>query len=509
MISKGGESCSSVNIVVPVMYSNDVMISKGGESCSSVNIVVPVMYSNDVMISKGGESCSSVNIVVPVMYSNDVMISNGGESCSSVKIVVPIVTRQFLETLTKKLYMEASFSLSENQPPGKLKPILNNKPTTQKVSAMFESGCDGTCFPNLKLTLTSKPEVIIFGRTVEIDIQLKVTNSDDQSHGTRFIILTSNNTDYLGFYQPQNEGTELGTCIDQMNASVVYCGLNKTFFQQQVGLFNLRYNVSRHRLTDQNIDAYHITRSVVYTVNVSSTSPDLDWSDNNRQLEVPIQYVSEIQLTGISDPEQRRLSAISSIEFFHTYHVYNMGPSPMSIAVVRVCLPVLSTQVLEVRSCDTVDETMNVIYDVTIKQVDPEETIQIEFKVILQESDLIFDKVSAILFKSTGEVITTSRRDYTIKSLNATFQVTSEIFPKDFAAETGRISLWIIIGGCFGGLALLVILGVVLWKVGFFQRKKKDDMNKWKRQSGYYASRNSQYVDHVPRQSNMVNSVHW
>ncbi|XP_052096255.1 integrin alpha-9-like isoform X3 [Mytilus californianus] len=529
---------------------NDVMISKGGESCSSVNLVVPVMYSNEVMISKGGESCSSVNIVVPVMYSNDVMISKGGESGSSVNIVVPIVTRQFLETLTKKLYLAASFSLSENQPPGKLKPILNNKPTTQKVSAMFESGCDGTCYPNLKLTLTSKPEVIIFGRTVEIDIQLKVTNSDDQSHGTRFIILTSNNTDYLGFYQPQNEGTELGTCIDQMNASIVYCNLNKTFFQQQVGLFNLRYNVSRHRLTDQYIDAYHITRSVVYTVNVSSTSPDFDWSDNNRQLEVPIQYVSEIQLTGISDPEQRRLSAISSIEFFHTYYVYNMGPSPMSIAVVRVCLPVLSTQVLEVRvksksdkttwnvdengrkidkmhegethisqkkkkptfgeiSCDTVDETMNVIYDVTIKQVDPDETIQIEFKVVLQESDLIFDKVSAILFKSTGEVITTSRRDYTIKSSNATFQVTSEIFPKDFAAETGRISLWIIIGGCLGGLALLVILGVVLWKVGFFQRKKKDDMNKWKRQSGYYASRNSQYVDHVPRQSDMVNSVHW
>lgn len=163
---------------------------------------------------------------------------------------------------------------------------------------MFESGCNGTCYPNLKLTLTSRPNVIIFGKTVEIDIQLKVTNSDDQSHGTRFIILASNNTDYLGFYQPQNQGTELGTCIDPMNVSVVYCDLDKSLFQQQVGLFNLRYNVSKHRLTDQNIDVYHATKSVVYAVNVSSTSSDLDWSDNNRQLEVPIQYISEIQLTG-------------------------------------------------------------------------------------------------------------------------------------------------------------------------------------------------------------------
>lgn len=37
---------------------------------------------------------------------------------------------------------------------------------------------------------------------------------------------------------------------------------------------------------------------------------------------------------------------------------------------------------------------MNVIYDVTITQLDLEETVEIDFHVVLQKSDLIFDKVS-------------------------------------------------------------------------------------------------------------------
>ena len=46
------------------------------------------------------------------------------------------------------------------------------------------------------------------------------------------------------------------------------------------------------------------------------------------------------------------------------------------------------------QSCGTVDESMNVIYDVTITQLDLEQTVEIDFHVVLQKSDLIFDKVS-------------------------------------------------------------------------------------------------------------------
>ena len=45
------------------------------------------------------------------------------------------------------------------------------------------------------------------------------------------------------------------------------------------------------------------------------------------------------------------------------------------------------------------------------------------------------------------------------------FQVTTEIFPEVIPVLTDEINIWIIIGGCVGGVVLLIAVGVLLWKV--------------------------------------------
>lgn len=53
------------------------------------------------------------------------------------------------------------------------------------------------------------------------------------------------------------------------------------------------------------------------------------------------------------------------------------------------------------------------------------------------------------------------------------------------ASVVTEISIWIIIGSILGAVILLIIVVVVLWKVGFFKRKKHSKVEKWKQESMY------------------------
>lgn len=169
--------------------------------------------------------------------------------------------------------------------------------------AHFSSGCNGTCRPDLKLDVTSDPQDIIYGSTVEIIVKLKVINIDEPSHGTRITIYTSENTQYLGFYQPQGFVTELGYCnqeLDQNNKTVIYCDLQqKSLYQQQQWMLNVRFNVSRDTLDGENIYVYDVDRNVKLDVAATSTSNDKDMSDNRVKLTVPVKMHSELELSGL------------------------------------------------------------------------------------------------------------------------------------------------------------------------------------------------------------------
>ena len=73
----------------------------------------------------------------------------------------------------------------------------------------------------------------------------------------------------------------------------------------------------------------------------------------------------------------------------------------------------------------------------------------------------------------------------------------SYVYPANIQDTSEAINLWVIVGSVIGALVVFVVLGVILWKCGFFKREKKDKLEKWKRQSNFYENRKTQRLSRI------------
>lgn len=144
-------------------------------------------------------------------------------------------------------------------------------------------------------------EIIKLGETNEILVQVRVINTGDLSHGSQISIKTSNNTKYIGFFQPQNEPTEPVLCKDikdNNNVSTVICQLRSTLFQQQQAIFSARFAVSRELLIGEHSTLGAFNQKISFSVEAETTSSDDNPSDNIQTLTATVKLQSLVQLKG-------------------------------------------------------------------------------------------------------------------------------------------------------------------------------------------------------------------
>ncbi|XP_052096245.1 integrin alpha-4-like isoform X3 [Mytilus californianus] len=120
-------------------------------------------------------------------------------------------------------------------------------------------------------------------------------------------------------------------------------------------------------------------------------------------------------------------------------------------------------------SCNTVDSSKWAIIEIKIDLLEKDETEAFDVFVNISEDSLSFTKVSGIVYKSIATLKSeNNNRQLIVATNSSSIEVPSEIFPTEVTVESEKINLWIIIGSSVGGLVLLVLLGVGLWKVGMF-----------------------------------------
>ncbi|CAC5386518.1 ITGA4 [Mytilus coruscus] len=222
------------------------------------------------------------------------------------------------------------------------------------------------------------------------------------------------------------------------------------------------------------------------TIQVFENSPRISWRVIRFLGEM--MYKPERQLpTTSTTPQTQTFFSTSTLPARHT-----VNPSRKRRETsLRQTKEQQSKRTIKEISCRTVDPSKRAIIEIKIDLLEKDETDTFAVLVNISEDSLSFTKVSAIVYKSKGTVQSKNDNRQLIVAVNTSYEVPSEIFPREVRLESERVNIWIIVGGCVGGLLLLILVGICLWKCGFFKRKKKDHIQKWKRQSGYYAKRQS------------------
>ncbi|XP_071161717.1 integrin alpha-4-like [Mytilus edulis] len=480
------------------------------------------------------------------------------KSCMEYFAIVTALDRQFFATLEEELVMETTYRLSDSPILGEVQPVLDNDITTNRDSANFSTGCNGTCHPDLRIESTIYPQEIILGATSEVEVTVKVTNKGDLSHGTRIKINMSDNTRYFGFSQPTNKVNKPVDCrniVYENKESHVQCDLRNTLLQRQIVIMNARFIVSRDLLIKDGESLGNFEQQLVFNTSVKATSTDMDISDNSWKLIASVKLHVSVLLNGISRPDQLTITEKEIVRFVHTYGIKNEGPSPLYNGSISICVPVISDdgitmmtkemiqisghsskitwrvvrfageivnekstqsrrrrkteQMLKEITCHTVDSSKRAIIEIKIDLLEKDEIDTFDVIVNILKESLNFTKVAGVVYKSFATLKSENNNRQFITVTNSSItEVSSEIFPTEVTVDTvesKQISIWISIGsgvvGLVAGLLLLVILALILRKFGFFKRQKKEVVEEWKRKSNYYEKSKSERISKLAPES--------
>lgn len=481
-----------------------------------------------------------------ILVRDNRMIRKRVETCDNVFARVSSADRQFFSSIEDEVKMTMTYTLSDGSASTQVLPVLNpNSLTSFTTVAHFQTGCTGLCEPNLQVTMTTMPPRIIIGQTNDLVITITLINTNEPAFAPSVVIKFSSNTQFVTFRPLLEEGSVRVVCSKGAENNTVLCNCGNQLLQHQIAAFRLNFDVSRSILQQGVFNTTDIPLNVeVTSTAIVQSGLDDNHEDNTASVVVPVEFKAAVEINGIGTPEQAFISEeTDTLTFTHSYDVYNTGPSPMISSELYIGLPlynsyqkmILSWTDIQIDSGDlttncTVMPPMNesirsdsdsdgnldvetenrikkmicndinngdcLIVRCLISVLDVGGSTQIDIKFDLDASLITFTKESAHYYITTGHIFPADT-DIPFSLLkNVSTQVTSELYPAVATSEDVEpVNLWIIIGAVSGGVVLLIIIGVVLWKCGFFNRAKKEQIDEFKRKSNYYEKRKTQRLE--------------
>ncbi|CAO1409381.1 unnamed protein product [Diamesa serratosioi] len=420
--------------------------------------------------------------------------------------------------------------------------ILNNIPTTgndfcdncvtfdSKETATasnkvaFITGCrESRCKSNLTLvgSLINVEQPYIMGTTKTISIEYDITNTGENAYLTQLMILIPTNVTQFTKILPN--------CKLSNHNSLLTCSImdGRPILKDNTRKLSITLEMSRIQGSSLKINA-----------SVTCAGMNLNEKYNSIENEIKLKQFSVIDMTSISSDSDISLDDILGIkEINYNYRIVNSGPS--NVNVMRIVIPVpikylakpnndleiidlskssisweydnnkLEVQMLDRKTNETAvyytDETL----DQNVLNLKTNETIYLDCS-NPSETTCINVQINVHNFKSGNEPL-----DINIK-LELNLDNIDQIFDlkKDFQAflykinakiqrigdETMKISIrnpstiitpshyikyliLIIVVSIICGILLFVLVAFILYKLGFFKRKKKEEIKQYRRES--------------------------
>ncbi|GCB72625.1 hypothetical protein scyTo_0002100 [Scyliorhinus torazame] len=356
------------------------------------------------------------------------------------------------------------------------------------LSFWSDCGEDEHCVPDLVLRARADISgsrqfpftVVNTRRRISLDAWLE--NKRENAYSTILNVTFSRNLQFATLV-PKDDAEVKIDCnnLDRWPNNKVCTVAYPVFRSQSKVAFRMEFEFNRFIFLD-NVD-------IRLTASSDSEEGEETLHDNSYHLYVPVEYEADLLLTRDSSPDRYDLKSYDELEvngdldppFNFTFKLQNLGPFTVVHLLVKVTIPTRTkgnTLLLALTNNSTSPDASNskftlLMCDVKNLKTNEEYTIHISGRILT-------DSLMALKFRSL-KLITTATLD--IREPNAMFpkkeaksrQITLQM-NKQYQSE---VSIWIIIGSLLGGLLLLALLTLALWKLGFFQsayRKRKASM---------------------------------
>lgn len=480
-----------------------------------------------------------------------ILIPASGAVCKTIFGRVQTLTREFYRVIGQNVVFSLNQSLSETQSVGEITPILNIGSDKEKLATVrFQRECENECMVDLSIDIKSSKAITV-GENNEENVEVEVHNKGDTSYASSLYINTSNNTAVLGIQLLQGS-KQLECVIANVSDVGLRCDVVQPLRRGNIVHFMLRLDTSLPVLLPsgwiQDLDsAINISGRVIST---ALASKEIDNGNNGQTIQVPVQVQSDVQMSGASQPEQRK-SQNTDVDIVHMYEIYNAGPSQLPVTEAVFYIPVKSQSGLALieksklkAKSENIDVKCTVTYDTKLNGSSMQTTtsnpstvtrpprsrslttndrtstnitcknyecariqcnlpeiivngrINIKIEFTITEGNLDFKTTDvSISFRSDGTLYQPRHiRMVPWQSGKITSQVQTTFFPEVISPSTTKLNIGIIIGGCIGGLVPFIILGIILWKCGFFKREKQKEAQELKRQSMAIQKRRTQMM---------------
>ncbi|KAJ8911157.1 hypothetical protein NQ315_008342 [Exocentrus adspersus] len=408
-------------------------------------------------------------------------------------------------------------------------PILN-KTSVKSFEATFQKECgdDDICESNLVLSITTNLKKNVDGsyKVDKVDedfiLETSVSNLNEPAYEAKLFIVHPSALSYIALKTDKDDRINIKCSVT--NETLVICDLGNPFHGNQSINLNLRFELIK-ATKEQKLDL---------RVFVNSTSRELS-KQTSQTLVAILQKIAEFHISGkgtsnliyggkvIGESAMKNLEDIGA-RVTHKYQIDNNGQWDLPDVKVIIRWPIQvspgpgmesrpgkwllyleSVPVLSVRENETFHSRRKrdinyvvptqtterggkkheiVIMDCitgtakcveiicSVKDLKKGNSAYVDIKSRIWNSTLVEDysKVDWVMIKSNLEVEITDK-SFNISSESVPqFSAVTIAYPEIVLGE--RLNWWIIGGAVLAGLVLLILLVVILYKCGFFKRKR-------------------------------------
>lgn len=439
----------------------------------------------------------------------DYLLNGTGTTCKNFTGQVEDVGPIFFIFLNEPMVFSVNLSLSGTTQDTAVLPILSHTaPVSHINNVTFKTFCsrDEHCQPHLSGNLSISDDK--FDGQYEIfTADISVRNFGDPSTATKIVIHKENSAEWQkGFVMDSN--SEKVECTES-NETVIICKVvTDPFYPHQLVDISLDFKLDPKKGGAKGYVEFKMT--TLYIASGQSDTEEVTIS-SVRKKRSSVVSVGGKPYEDQKEVDPKAAALIHSIVF----GVHNRGPSAVDGLILQISVPwridtvnVLNNVNFDEKICkdgavvtgpnDAQKLNQNELaincsekgvdcrlLECKVKQplnIEELDSVNIELNISSNVVGLL-ERYKMLKYVVTAKLNLSEESGFEGRFINEDGEALLTMVPREFTFEPKKIDLGIVIGGSVGGLVFLIIVGIVLWKLGFFKRNKRQQVDEYKRRT--------------------------